>query len=388
MIMRFGSFDMVGHFEYIIRYAQYADRTLRYADHRDILDSILKELVHQGRGFEVNTGSFRDPAAMAVYDAEVLKRYRELRPQEANPLDSLGDVHLYFGKLRDAEQYYLQSYAQDPAFNDNGALLKAAWAHLLGGDIRGANTVFQRYQDARRDDPAAPYRRAEWLWISGQRKAATEMLSGFAASKESGPARDLAARARAHLAIWLLETGDTAAARAQAEKSVSLAGPASAGMAAVARFLTEPPASSTEWAVRAERLFPAPGAAGMKNFALACALLFAREYGVASPLLKEIYAHWTPAGDPAIPVMLAWAYAGSGRTRDAAPLVARNPIPQGAGLNIFTSMWFPRLFFLRGETLASQGKTAEARDEYRLFLNLSGPTLFAWGEDRRAASQR
>jgi histidinol-phosphatase (PHP family) len=49
MIMRFGSFDMVGHFEYIIRYAQYADRTLRYADHRVILDSILKELVHQGR---------------------------------------------------------------------------------------------------------------------------------------------------------------------------------------------------------------------------------------------------------------------------------------------------------------------------------------------------
>lgn len=78
MIMHFGSFDMVGHFEYIIRYAQYVDRSLRYADHRDILDSILKELVHQGRGFEVNTGSFRDPAAMAVYDAEVLKRYREL----------------------------------------------------------------------------------------------------------------------------------------------------------------------------------------------------------------------------------------------------------------------------------------------------------------------
>jgi tetratricopeptide (TPR) repeat protein len=322
-------------------------------------------------------------AAVAALD-----RYRESRPRDPNPLDSLGDVHLYFGKLRDAERDYLESYAKDPRFNDGGALLKAAWAHLLGGDIRGANTVFQRYQDARREDPAAEYRRAEWLWVTGRRKAALEMLSGFAAARENGPARELAARARAHLAIWLLETGDAAAARAQADKAVALAGPAGAPMAAVALFLTEPPASSTEWAVRAERLFPAPGAAGVKNFALACALLFAREYGAASPLLKEVYARWTPAADPAIPVMLAWAYTGSERARDAAALLARNPIPQGAGLNVFTSLWFPRLFFLRAETLAAEGKSADARENYQLFLNLSGPTPLAWGEERRAAAQR
>ncbi len=78
MITNFSDYDMVGHFEYIIRYADYVDRTLRYADHADILDSILKELIKQGRGFEVNTASFRDPKASAEYDFALLKRYKEL----------------------------------------------------------------------------------------------------------------------------------------------------------------------------------------------------------------------------------------------------------------------------------------------------------------------
>ncbi len=78
MVTGFDDFDMVGHFEYIIRYAQYDDRSLRYADHSGVLDSILKELIRQGRGFEVNTGTYRDPSASVEYDFDVLKRYREL----------------------------------------------------------------------------------------------------------------------------------------------------------------------------------------------------------------------------------------------------------------------------------------------------------------------
>lgn len=78
MIRNFGSFDMVGHFEYIIRCADYPDRTLRYADHSDIFDAIMKDLISSGRGFELNTGTFRNPSSDAEYDIEVLKRYRSL----------------------------------------------------------------------------------------------------------------------------------------------------------------------------------------------------------------------------------------------------------------------------------------------------------------------
>ena len=276
-----------------------------------------------------------------------LHRYRELRPEEANPLDSLGDVYLYFGRLADAERCYLDAHKRNPEFNGGAALYKAAWSRLNTGDIAAAGKIFDRFLAARPGNPAREYQRAEWLWLSGRREDAVQALEAFATDTERGPLRELAARARAQLALWALASGDGAAARTQAERAVALAGPQTAALAATARFLAEPPASATEWAVRAERAFPSPAQAPMKQYALACALLSGGEFQAAVPLMREIYARWTPSGDPAIPVMLAWAYTGAGRPGDAAPLIARNPIPQGTGLNIFTGLWYPRIHTLR-----------------------------------------
>ena len=78
MINNLKSFDMVGHFEYIIRRAGYADRTLRYADHSDLFDLIFKKLIEQGRGFELNTSTYRNLPSDAEYDLDVLRRYKEL----------------------------------------------------------------------------------------------------------------------------------------------------------------------------------------------------------------------------------------------------------------------------------------------------------------------
>lgn len=92
MVRNYSLYDNVGHFEYIIRNACYDDRSLRYCEHTDIIDEILKELVNRGKGFEVNTGSFRDKPEIktAEYDATVLKRYKEL----GGELVSLGsDAH-------------------------------------------------------------------------------------------------------------------------------------------------------------------------------------------------------------------------------------------------------------------------------------------------------
>jgi histidinol-phosphatase (PHP family) len=80
MVRNFPDFDNVGHFEYVTRYAPYDDRTLRYNDQKDLFDELLKEIINKGRGFELNTGSFRDKPGMETcrYDIEVLKRYRAL----------------------------------------------------------------------------------------------------------------------------------------------------------------------------------------------------------------------------------------------------------------------------------------------------------------------
>jgi Tfp pilus assembly protein PilF len=312
-----------------------------------------------------------------------LRRYRQVRPEDANALDSLGDVHLHLGKPAEAERYYLEGYAQNPGFQDGGSLLKAAFARLMAEDAAGAGPLFDRYLEARRaaGDPLAEYRHAEWLWLTGQRAAALEKLAAFSTAVKGAP--DIAARAHAHLTFWKLETGDATGARAEAEKAAALAGPGSAGIAALARFLAEPAAPPSEWAARAERRFAQAGET-TRQFALGCALLFGREFEAAVPVLKESYARWAPGGEPAFPVLLAWAHAGSGRPADAAPLVERNPIPPVSGLNPFTSLWFPRLFALRGQVLEAQGNKAEAARHFRRFLDLSGPSDTIWGDARRA----
>lgn len=109
LIQHFKSFDMVGHFEYIIRYANYDNKSLRYADHSDLFDSIMKELIYQGRGFEVNTGTYRNPMPDVEYDVEVLKRYRQLGGEliclssDAHRTEHIGmHFDFYTQMLRDA----------------------------------------------------------------------------------------------------------------------------------------------------------------------------------------------------------------------------------------------------------------------------------------------
>jgi hypothetical protein len=73
----------------------------------------------------------------------------------------------------------------------------------------------------------------------------------------------------------------------------------------------------------------------------------------------------------------------TGHFEDAAPLVARNPVPNTAP-EIFASLAFPRVLFLRAAMLDKQGRKTEAARDYRLFLTLSGPDAKAFGEEAKA----
>lgn len=109
MVKNLESFDMLGHFGYIVRYADYNDRTLRYADYSDLFDMIFRELIEHGRGFELNTGTYRIYRPDAVYDTEILRRYRQLGGEliclgsDAHQTDFLAARFEYFAQvLRDA----------------------------------------------------------------------------------------------------------------------------------------------------------------------------------------------------------------------------------------------------------------------------------------------
>src|SRR5439155_2479983 len=111
-----------------------------------------------------------------------LRRYRALRPNDANPLDSMGDINMAVGRLTEAESFYLQAQKKDGNALGGGDLLKAAVARLLSGDVTGADGLAKQYLDARTaaKDPAVAYRQAEWTWISGRRRAAYRQLETFA----------------------------------------------------------------------------------------------------------------------------------------------------------------------------------------------------------------
>ena len=314
-----------------------------------------------------------------------LRRYAALRPNDANPLDSMGDIHLIAGHLADAGNFYLQAAKKDPNFQNNGALIKAALARLLSGDPSGANHVADQYVAARvaAKDPIVDYRRAQWTWISGRRKAAAQQMGAFALANESGPLRDIASRAYAELAIWSLETGDREGAARLAQKALSIAGPASAGNALVAKFLSQPPASSSEWVVRAEQQFPGPAQNAIKNFSLAYALLVNQQFQPALLLLRQMWETGSATADEGLPVMLAWCNLETGRVKDAAPLLASNPIPSPSGLTPYTGFYIPRLLYLRGLLAEKEGRAADARAYYDKFLALSGPDPLMWGEEKR-----
>ena len=317
-----------------------------------------------------------------------LRRYAQLRPNEANPYDSMGDVQMVAGRFADAEASYIEAAKKEPNSQTSSPLMKGALARLMSGDVSGANTIAERYMAARTEakDPLVDYRRAQWTWISGRRKAAAQQMGAFALASESGPLRDVASRAYSELALWSLMIGDRAAGMNFAQKALSIAGQ-SAGNAMVVRFLAQQPASSSEWVVRAEQQFPGAAQTAIKNFSLSYALLLNQQFQPAMLLLRQMWEAGNPTADEALPVMLAWCYLETGKLKEAAALLRTNPVPSPGGLTPYSTFYIPRIFYLRGQLAAKEGRSAEAQTEYQRFLALSGPDPLVWGEEKKARQE-
>jgi Flp pilus assembly protein TadD len=315
-----------------------------------------------------------------------LQRYQALTPTGANPLDSLGDIYLISGKLTEAEQYFQQSFQKEPDFNNQGSLLKIAIARLYGGDVTAADQAAGRYFAARAkaNDPILEYRKAQWLWLTGRRKQGLQQMMAFADAAENTPVRDSASRAIAEVGVWKLMLGDRAGALQLAERAFRVASPPARGNGAVAGFMAMPPASASEWSVRAERQFGGPGQNNIRDFALTYALLVNKEFQAAGLQLKQMWDSGTPIADEGMPVMLAWTLLETGKPQEAAALLKFNPVPNANGLTPYASFYLPRIFYLRGKVAQKEGRDASA--EFKKFLALSGDLPLIWDEEKDARS--
>lgn len=297
-----------------------------------------------------------------------LRRYQKLRPEEANPLDSLGDVHYHWGRFAEAERYYLEAWRKDPLFLGGGEPYKAAWARLMRGDRKGADDLLGKYVATRKasGDPLAEFRRAEWEYVTGRRREAAARVEGLTKGAAAVPAW-------VQLGMWSLDAGQRESARQYAARAAAAARDPAAGlMARVCQFLAGPEAGAAEWTLRAERAFPEAAHQAVRRSALMYALLFSRQFGAALPLLRELYEQTPATSSEPVNVLLAWALIETNRAGEAAELLKTYPLPYPGAEQPFHCLSFPRFFRLRGMVLEKEGRHAEAQAAYRLFEMLGG----------------
>ena len=97
------------------------------------------------------------------------------------------------GRFADAEKYFAQATARQANFLSGAPLLKAAYAHWLGGDLAGADALMQKYL-ANQNDRQTVWRQATWLYATGRRDQALAML-------DKAPAEQAAAMQRQR-SVW------------------------------------------------------------------------------------------------------------------------------------------------------------------------------------------
>lgn len=121
--------------------------------------------------------------------------YGRLPGQAANALDSEGEVLFMAGQFAEAEQKFLGAHAANPAMLGGADLQKAAYAHWLGGDLAGADKLFEQYMKYKSQsvESVEPWRSAVWDYATGREANAAERLR-----QVTGPA---AAMAQAQLQV-------------------------------------------------------------------------------------------------------------------------------------------------------------------------------------------
>ena len=77
-VENFDNYDVYGHLDFIVRYGNFENKTLRYEDYKDIIDEILKIIINNGKGIEVNTSGLRYNLNTMHPNKDILKRYLEL----------------------------------------------------------------------------------------------------------------------------------------------------------------------------------------------------------------------------------------------------------------------------------------------------------------------
>ena len=194
-----------------------------------------------------------------------IRQYVQLRPNEANPLDSEADIHYLFKEYKEAAAGYEAAAVKQPDALGGGEIYKAAWARFAAGDQVGAEKNFVAYaaDQRKRGNASLPLLEADWLYRTGRKAEGMEKLRQAAGNPE------LKSLYLAQLAVWLVMDGQRGKAAQLFTGQQLMNGPA----VAAAFFVSRPSGSAAQWTGLAEKMFAAPGNAGFRDQTLAYALI-------------------------------------------------------------------------------------------------------------------
>lgn len=71
-------FDVLGHIDYVVRYGKEDPKAYSCRHYKEEIDALLKELISQGKGIELNMAGLKYGLPFAHPHPDILKRYREL----------------------------------------------------------------------------------------------------------------------------------------------------------------------------------------------------------------------------------------------------------------------------------------------------------------------
>jgi Flp pilus assembly protein TadD len=269
---------------------------------------------------------------------EAIRKFRTLRSQDPNAVDSEGDVNYYFGHFAEAEKRYLASATMNPQFNQGMETWKAARARLMTGDIVGASQIFDRYRAEREkaNDISMPYRIASWQFLTGDRAGGLAAMRQVAASS---PIPTIKSLAFAQVAIWEMQLGRKADALKDAQESMQKDGGAAVIPAVVVRFAAMDLAPLAELRARAEKMFGGTAGAQVRLLAVGYTLYFASRNSEAVGIWKEIYEQSDPA-DPVIRGLYGTLLLRTGHQDEGAALLKNTPPPPTALTPSFESLYF------------------------------------------------
>ncbi len=77
-VENFQNCEVYGHLDFIVRYGNFENKVLRYEDYKDIIDDILKTIINNGKGIEINTSGLRYNLNTMLPNKDILRRYYEL----------------------------------------------------------------------------------------------------------------------------------------------------------------------------------------------------------------------------------------------------------------------------------------------------------------------